>query len=141
MKNETINKSIFLPASREVVWSFLTEKDKLKLWFHPAEADLELNKAYALISIEDDGTIDKLCWGTVLEMDEPNMLKCTFTVKPLNGPLTTVVWELEALAGGTKLSLTHQGISEAAGEAAMGMLLALDKGWEEHMARLRKAAS
>lgn len=141
MSNETINKSIFLPASREVVWSFLTKKDKLKIWFHPAEADLAEKEGYALISIDKDGTVDKLCWGTVLEMDPPSRMKWSFTVKPLNGALTTVVWELEALNGGTKLSLTHEGIGEAAGEAAMGMLLALDKGWEEHMARLRTAAS
>lgn len=141
MSNDTLNKSIFLPASRETVWSFLTQKDKLKLWFHPAEADLADKQDYALISIGEGGAVDKLCWGTVLEMDPPSRLVCTFTVKPLNGALTKVTWELESINDGTKLSLTHDGISAAAGEAAMGLILALDKGWDEHLARLRSSAT
>ena len=141
MSNDTLNKSIFLPASRETVWSFLTDKDKLALWFHPADADLADKQDYALISTDEDGTVNRICWGTVLEMDAPSRLKCSFTIKPLNGVFTTVTWELEALEGGTKLSLTHQGISAAAGDAAMGLILALDKGWDEHLGRLRSAAS
>lgn len=141
MSNDTLNKSIFLPASRETVWSFLTEKDKLKLWFHPAETDLADKQDYALIATDEDGTVNKICWGTVLEMDAPSHLKCSFTIKPLSGALTTVTWKLETLDGGTKLSLTHEGISKAAGDAAMGLILALDKGWDEHLGRLRTAAS
>ena len=40
MSTSTINKSIFLAASREVVWDYLTDKDKLGEWFHPAAANL-----------------------------------------------------------------------------------------------------
>ncbi|MCR9236637.1 MAG: SRPBCC domain-containing protein [Alphaproteobacteria bacterium] len=141
MSNDTLNKSIFLPASRETVWSFLTEKDKLKLWFQPAEADLADKQDYALVSTGDDGSVNKICWGTVLEMDPPSRLKYSFTIKPLNGASTIVIWELEALEGGTKLSLTHEGISQAAGEAAMGLILALDKGWDDHLASLRTELS
>ena len=139
MNNDVISKSVFFSASRETVWSFLTDKDKLGLWFHPAEADLADQQPYALISKDADNNTSKICWGTVLEMIAPSLLKYTFTVKPLGGALTTVTWTLEEVHGGTRLSLTHEGISAAAGEAAMGLLMALDKGWDEHLASLRTA--
>ncbi len=141
MNQTTINKSIFFTASREIVWSFLTDKEKLGEWFHPAEADLAENQDYALIRKGDDGIVTKQCWGTVLEMDAPSRLKYTFTIKPLGGALTTVTWTLEEIPGGTKLSLLHEGISAAAGEAAMGLLMALDAGWDRHLASLRSAVA
>lgn len=139
MDNTTLTKSIFLAAPREVVWAFLTEKDKLALWFHPAEDDLMLGQDYALVNTGDDGTVSKMCWGEVLEMDAPAHLKYSFTIKPLGGAMTTVIWTLEAVNGGTKLSLEHAGISAAAGEAAMGLLMALDAGWDKHLGSLRTA--
>jgi len=53
--------------------------------------------------------------------------------------MTTVSWTLEQVYGGTKLTLTHEGIGEAAGESAMGLLMALDKGWDKHLESLRAA--
>lgn len=134
MSNTTINKTIFYTASREVVWAFLTEKEKLAKWFHPANNDLVEGQDYALVD-KDSG--QKLCWGNVLEMDKPSKLVYTFTIIPLDGAMTTVTWTLDEIAGGTRLSLKHEGISEAAGEAAMGLLLALDKGWDDHLNSMR----
>lgn len=141
MTDAIINKSVFFAAPRETVWAFLTEKDKLAQWFHPAESDLRENQDYALIHKEDDGSITKQCWGTVLEMDKPSRLVYTFTIKPLGGAMTTVTWTLEEAHGGTKLSLEHEGIGAAAGEAAMGLLMALDAGWDKHIASLRSATA
>ena len=141
MTDATLNKSIYFAAPREVVWGYLTQKDKLALWFHPAEADLAAGQDYALVGENDDGTTSKICWGNVLEMEAPAHLKYTFTIKPLGDATTTVTWTLEAVDGGTKLSLEHAGISAAAGEAAMGLLLALDAGWDKHLSNLRTAAA
>jgi len=141
MTNSLINKSIFLAASRETVWSYLTEEEKLALWFHPADADLVKGRDYALIQQADDGTETKICWGDVLSMQKPSSLVYTFTVKPLNGAMTTVSWTLEEIHGGTKLSLKHEGIGEAAKDVAFGPLMALDKGWDEHLAKLRSTAT
>jgi uncharacterized protein YndB with AHSA1/START domain len=141
MDNPAIHKSIFLAAPRETVWSFLTDKDKLGEWFFQAEADLADGTDYALIDTAADGAVTKKCWGTVQEMDAPSHLKYTFTIEPLGGALTTVTWTLEEAHGGTKLSMAHEGISAAAGEAAMGLLLALDGGWDKHLASLRSAAA
>ena len=141
MTHTTITKSIFLDAPRETVWAFLTEKDKLALWFQPAEADLVENQDYALIKKEDDGSTTKICWGNVLEMQKPSRLVYTFTINPFGGAMTTITWTLEDAFSGTKLSLTHEGISEAAGEAAMNLLMHLDEGWDKHLVKLRAAST
>ena len=55
MSNTTIIKTCFFSAPRETVWSFLTEKDKLAQWFHPATADLAMGEDYALVRENDKG--------------------------------------------------------------------------------------
>ena len=138
MSNATIVKSVFFEAPRESVWAFLTKKEKLATWFFDAEADLVEGQEYALIKQEDDGSISKMCWGQVLEMDQPARLVYSFSIKPFPGDKTTVIWELEEVLGGTKLSMTHEGIG-AAGEAALGLFKALDAGWDGHFGKLRGA--
>ena len=141
MTESSLCKTIFLAASRETVWRFLTEKDKLAKWFHAADADLQEHQDYALVSKADNGSTIKLCWGTVLEMNHPASMTWSFTIKPLNGEMTTVQWELAEAHGGTMLSLKHTGISQAAGDAALNLLMALDEGWDKHFSALRAVAS
>jgi len=138
MTATTITKTIFLNAPREVVWSFLTQKDKLARWFHPAEEDLQEGRDYTLL--DQKNGMSRICWGNVLEMRPFASLVYTFTVQPLNGAMTTVRWTLEDAAGRTRLTLRHEGIEQAAGEAAFMMLSALDTGWDVHFGRLRDAA-
>lgn len=140
MTDPVITKTVFFAASRETVWSFLTEKDKLAEWFHPAEADLAEGEDYALMANGDDGKPAPLCWGTVLEMDRPSRMQWSFTATPLNGLMTKVDWTLEEVAGGTQLTLVHTGL-EAAGVDGFGLVMALDRGWDDHFGRLRQAAS
>lgn len=141
MSNTTLSKTTIFDVPPETVWSFLTEKDKLATWFHPATADLVEGEDYALVSEDENGEQTKLCWGTVLKMDKPNTLIYSFTISPLNGALTTVSWTLTKIKGGTQLTLNHEGIEAAAGEAALGMLMALDKGWDKHLDSLRDSIS
>lgn len=137
MIETNITKSVILAASRETVWAYLTDKDKLAEWFFQGEANLEAGQDYALVQIDQDGNSEKMVWGKVLEMTPPEKLVYTFTFKPLGGALTTVTWELQEVQDGMKLSLTHSGIEAAAGEAAMNLLLALDAGWAKHIMKLR----
>ncbi len=136
MSTTTINKSIFLPASRETVWQYLTDKDKLGEWFHPAAQNLSEGQAFSLLSDPNDSD-SKICWGDVLTATEPSELIFTFTIKPMGGIMTTVKWTLEEAAGGTRVTLAHEGIGEAGGEAALGLLTALDEGWDKHFMKLR----
>ena len=140
MTDATIVKTVFFPAPRETVWAFLTEKDKLAQWFHPADADLAEGRDYALVQPSDSGEPATVCWGTVRRMEPPSLLVYTFTIKPLNGVMTTVTWTLEEIHGGTKLTLKHEGL-DAAGSAALGLLAALDVGWDKHFAGLRESVS
>jgi len=132
---DSITKTVFLKAPKETVWAFLTEKDKLARWFHAAEEDLADGQGYALLGNSDEGGPVRVCWGT-----PPTRLVYSFTVKPLNGALTTVTWTLDEIDGGTRLTLLHEGVG-VAGDATFGMLMSLDKGWDEHFGRLRGVAS
>ena len=136
MTTTTINKTIFLAASRETVWAYLTEKDKLGEWFHPAAADLLEGQPYMLLGDVADSN-SKVCWGEVLSAKKPSLLSYTFTIKPMGGAMTTVNWQLQEAAGGTRVTLTHEGIGEAGKDAALGLLMALDAGWDKHLSKLR----
>lgn len=140
MTTTTINKSIFLAAPRETVWQYLTDKSKLGEWFHPAADNLVEGKPYALLGDANDSE-SKMCWGEVLTANEPSTLVYTFTIKPLGGAMSTVSWTLEEAAGGTRVTLVHEGLGEAAGDAALGLLTALDEGWDKHFSKLRGVAT
>ena len=141
MSTTTLSKSIFINASRETVWSFLVDKDKLGEWYHPAERDLALGEDYTLYRLADDDQRVRQVWGTVLEMESPSRLVSTFIIGPFGDKETTLTWVLDATVGGTRLSLTHDGIAEATGDAALQLLMALDQGWDKHFADLRTAAA
>ena len=136
MSTTTINKTIFLAASPDTVWSYLTEKDKLAEWFHPSDKDLSEGQTYALLADAADVN-SKVCWGEVLQATKPSLLRYTFTIKPIGDAVTTVTWHLESAAGGTRVTLSHEGIGEAGGEMALGLLMALEEGWDKHFVKLR----
>lgn len=130
-------KTIFVRASRERVWSFLTEPDLLARWFHEGQAKLVAGQPYALIR-ENPVTDDpRLLWGDVLEAIFPERLVYTFTYEgQVRGIESIVEWTLTEQAGGTQLTLTHtnaNALPEELWKEAKGS----DQGWDEHLARLR----
>lgn len=132
MSNRILNKSIFLNADRATVWAFLTDPDKLALWFHAPKAPLAQGKKLEMFGTESG---DKLIWGDVITARAPEYLEYTFTVGPMGEAVSTVKWTLTEVAGGTHLALTHEGLP--AEEPAFGLTLALDKGWDDHISRMR----
>lgn len=76
--------------------------------------------------------------GTVLVAEPFNRLEYTFTIAPMGDKTSTVKWTLKEVPGGTSLSLQHEGLPQ--GADAFGLTLALDKGWDGHLARLRNSA-
>lgn len=135
--DSTITKTFFFATSCENVWSFLTEKEKLAKWFHSPKDNLKEGDNYSFVRLSDDGVEVPQIWGRVLKMEKPTTLIYTFVIDAFNDDETTVTWRLASIAGGCKLTLVHEGISEAAGEAALPLLMALDKGWEGHVGDLR----
>ena len=132
MTPSVLEKSIFLRAEPKAVWAFLTEPDKLAQWFHRPAAPLTQDQPYEMCS--EGGTP---MTGRVIAATPYERLEYTFEIPPMNGTASTVVWTLQAVAGGTKLSLAHHGLPQSA--EAFGLILALDAGWEAHFTQMRQA--
>lgn len=131
MTNPVLRKSIYLRATPANVWAYLTDPEKLAIWFHKPKTPL-VEGAYAMFGV-DSG--DKLMWGDVTVSEPHTRLEYTFTIAPMGDRVSTVKWTLEEVPGGTRLSLTHEGLPS--GVDAFGLTLALDKGWDDHMGRMR----
>ena len=132
MTETILQKSIYLRATKAQVWDYLTDPDKLAIWFHKPKVALADGADYAMFGTESG---DKLMWGTVNTARPHDYLEYTFTIAPMGDATSTVKWTLEEVAGGTRLSLEHSGLPQ--GDAAFGLTLALDKGWDDHMGRMR----
>ena len=135
-----IVKTIFLKAPREHVWKFLTETDKLALWFHEGESDLHEGGDWALLTNSLGKEGQRMCWGKVLEMKPHEKLVHTFTHPMLDGVETTCTWTLVAAGNGTVLTLVHEGWEKVDGDAFI-MGANHDSGWDEHFVRLRRVTS
>ncbi|MEM9582664.1 MAG: SRPBCC domain-containing protein [Pseudomonadota bacterium] len=135
MTDTIIRKSIFLKADKATVWAYLTDPEKLGLWFHKPKEPLQQGADYAMYGTQSG---DKLMWGKVTACVPHDRLEYTFTIKPMGEAVSTVKWYLEEVPGGTRLSLEHIGLPQ--GAEAFGLTLALDKGWDEHLARMRADA-
>ncbi len=140
MTDIKIVKTVFIKAPPDHVWKFLTKADQLALWFHKGGADLREGGDYLLETNSHGKEGDRLCWGKVLEMKAPERLVHTFTHEWLKGVETTCTWTLEAVSGGTIVTLVHKGW-EKVEEDAFGMAANHDKGWDEHFSRLRMVAN
>ncbi len=134
MTATVLQKTIFLRATPETVWEYLTEPERLAEWFHKPEHALTAGQ-----SLEMFGTTsgDLLIWGQVIAARRPEYLEYSFTVKPMGDAVSVVKWTLEPVAGGTRLLLLHEGLPQTAD--AFGLILALDKGWDDHFGTLRTA--
>ena len=140
MAEGSMIKTIFIKAAPEQVWAFLTEADKLARWFHEANADLKEGDKYHLLYENPARKGESLLGGEVLEMKKPERLVYTFTHEWLGDVVTTVTWELAALEGGTRLTMTHEGFEQCE-DGGYAMLSDHDKGWDEHFVRLRAVAN
>lgn len=134
MSETVLRKSIYLKATPAKVWAYLTDPEKLSIWFHKPKTAL-VEGAYTMFGAESG---DKLMWGDVLVAEPHTRLEYTFTIAPMGDRVSTVKWTLEEVPGGTNLSLLHEGLPQ--GAEAFGLTLALDKGWDDHLARMRASA-
>jgi uncharacterized protein YndB with AHSA1/START domain len=134
MTDNVLRKSIYLRAAPSQVWAYLTDPAKLALWFHKPQSTL-VEGDYEMFGTESG---DKLMWGKVLVAEPFTRLEYTFTIAPMGDKISTVKWTLKEVPGGTNLSLQHEGLPQ--GADAFGLTLALDKGWDGHLARLRTSA-
>ena len=132
MSNTTLRKTIMLAAPRETVWEYLTQPELLAKWFHAPKSPLIEGGPLEMFGATSG---DKVIWGDVRVARKPEYLEYTFTVAPMGDAVSVVKWTLDALEGGTRLSLEHEGLP--VGAEAFGLAVALDKGWDEHMGKMR----
>ena len=133
MTDTILKKTIYLRATPEKVWTYLTDPEKLAIWFHKPTNTL-LDGEYEMFGTESG---KRLMWGKVLIAEPFSRLEDTFSIAPIAGATSTVKWQLDEVPGGTMLSLQHEGLPQ--GEDTLGLTLALDKGWDEHLAHLRNS--
>lgn len=135
MTDRTIKKSIFLNADRQTVWAYLTDPKKIAIWFHAPKHPLVEGGKLEMFGTESG---DLMIWGEVITARAPDYLEYTFTIKPMGDATSTVKWTLTEVEGGTQLSMEHTGLPQSA--ESFGLTLALDKGWDDHIARMRADA-
>lgn len=128
----TLIKTIVLAAPREKVWEYLTQPELLAKWFHAPKSPIAEGQKLEMFGAESG---DKVIWGDVRTARAPEYLEYTFSVGPMGDAVSVVKWTLETIDAGTKLTLEHEGMPE--GAAAAGLLMAIDKGWDEHMGAMR----
>lgn len=134
MTESILQKTIFLRASPAEVWAFLTEPAKLAKWFHAPKTPLAQGEKLELFGAESG---DLLIWGEVRVARPPEYLEYTFTVKPMGDAVSLVKWTLTEVPGGTQLALEHSGLPASAD--GFDLILALDKGWDDHFMQMRDA--
>ena len=141
MSDITLIKTIILRAPPERVWEFLTEPDLLARWFYESNSTLKEGASFELIR-ENPVTDDpRMLWGDVLKTENPKRLVHTFRYHGQAEELDSQVeWTLEAVFGGTKLTLVHRN-SAASAEAVWIEAKDTDIGWDEHLFRLRSIFS
>ena len=127
----TIEKTLIVAATPIKIWDYLTKADRLAIWFHKPAAPLAQGD-YEMFGTESG---ERLMWGTVLVIEPHKRLEYSFTIAPMGDATSTVKWALTEVAGGTQLSLRHEGLPQ--GADAFGLTLALDDGWDKHLARMR----
>ena len=105
------------------LWSAVTEPDRLVRWLGRVTGDLHEQGSYTLVFEEDDDS--QRASGVVLRCDAPRELVVTWAF-PGEPDAGTVRVGLEAVGGGTELTLTHRGLADrlAAGYGA---------GWQTHL--------
>ncbi len=136
MQQPIIRKTVFLKTTREEVWDFLTEPDKMAIWFHRPDTRFFEGAEFAMTKAEDGSCFMS---GKVLEALAPERLVYEFTLPQMRGRISVVSWAIADVPGGVELSLNHTDLPQ--GEGMFDLLLALDKGWEEHIAQMRESFS
>ena len=86
MTETVLRKSIYLKAAPSKVWAYLTDPEKLGIWFHKPKSAL-VEGEYEMFGTESG---DRPMWGTVIAAKPYTQLEYTFTIAPMGDQTSTV---------------------------------------------------
>ena len=123
--------SIDIKATPERVFRALASEDIAKWWgspdlYHVTEwtGELKVGGQWRSIGVDREGKHFEVS-GEYVEIDPPKKLVQTWAPKWIDGPPTKVTYLLDAIEGGTRITVRHEGFGAAA-EACQGHAA----GWE-----------
>ncbi|MEW7278113.1 SRPBCC domain-containing protein [Aquimarina sp. 2201CG1-2-11] len=129
---DVIKKEHSFNHSIDTVWNAITKQEEISTWFIQADFKAEPGYKYTFTASEEQN-----CTQITGEVKQatPYTLIYTWIVGDTKVE-TTVKWELEKTASGTKLSLEHSGISNYEGETAVKMFNHFNGGWDNCVSEL-----
>jgi uncharacterized protein YndB with AHSA1/START domain len=125
-----VERETMVEASPEEVWEALTDEDLLVEWMGP-EVNLDPTEG-GEIAVRD-GEDERA--GIVETMDEPERFAFTWS-RPGEGE-SFVEFTIEALPGGSRVTVVETPIHSAATNTAAGSTAMAAEGWDSRLARLR----
>jgi uncharacterized protein YndB with AHSA1/START domain len=127
-----VERETLVEASPEEVWEALTDEDRLEEWLAP---DVELDpQEGGEISVRDG---DDERTGTVETLEEGERFAFTWS-RPGEGE-SFVEFTIEALPGGTRLTVIETPTHSAATNIAAGPTATAFGGWGPRLARLQRS--
>ena len=131
-KARWVERETLVEASPEEVWEALTDEDRLEEWLAPeVELDPVEGGEIAVTDGEDRRT------GRVETFEEEERFAFTWT-RPGEGE-SFVEFTIEALPGGTRVTVIETPLHPAATSTAAGPTAMAFGGWEARLGRLRRS--
>jgi uncharacterized protein YndB with AHSA1/START domain/uncharacterized protein YciI len=138
----TILATVEIAAPPERVFAALTSPDELVKWWGTAEtyrttawtSDLKVGGRWRADGTGANGPFS--VEGEFIEIDPPRKLVCTWKPTWDAGTATTLTYRLEAIEGGTRVVVRHEGFSDRA-DSCRGHA----QGWEQVLEWLRAHAA
>jgi uncharacterized protein YndB with AHSA1/START domain len=127
---DRIERQMTFPAARDDVWAAITEPDQISKWFG-SEAELDLRPGGEGVFRWDEIEVRVV----VEEVTPPSRFSYRWepSQTPAGGPTTLVVFDLEEIDGGTRLSLVESGFAAL----QPGSRKENEFGWDEELGHLR----
>jgi uncharacterized protein YndB with AHSA1/START domain len=111
--------SVEIRAKPERVFRALASEDIVKWWGSPElyhvtdwTGDVRVGGQWRSVGVDREGKPFEVS-GEYLEIDPPRKLVQTWDPKWVNGPPTTVTYRVEAIPGGTRVTVRHEGFGDA----------------------------
>lgn len=109
---KTLSKTVEYPYSQAQVWAALTTAEALAEWLMPNNFEPEAGRRFQF-RVDPMLSYEGIADCEVLEVDPPKRLVYTWIARMKNRephPPMTLVWTLEPLEGGTRLTLEQSGM-------------------------------